>query len=840
MNRMLLAAAVSAALVSFADEPTLPGGVTLSEYTLSDRAFDSKGYVTPAHLRYPYVSTYYVKPIVLEGESVKVGYYVTDWNHSKARFRDDSARFDVTLRLTCGDGKWIERAAKNVKTGDGEVEVGALPKGTWHLGVTAYDRKAKLPSHTVWQEFRVEARDFWSVPAEKIYRVTAKDLADYGIRGGDDVERIVPVDVSKDKTFAPDSGALNWNTGDAAALKHVDDYLAAHPHVDDAARPGYAVYVAADAKGVPISRAFARLRVVYDKGYDREAMARQALTNSVGITRLLADKAAAGFRKIVFVKDTYRVSHLKTISLPDRTVVDFAGATLKMNGFTGCRAEQVTLPAVTDTVFENCIVEGDYYEHDYAKSENKSEWVHGWRISSCCRYCAVRNVTSRNIVGYGAINGIGTEGPGKWLTYCDSEKGNGLNARKLDEKSGWEPGGLRLDGTFDAADKYRFTSKNLPLDNVLPWGWLQVAKLLGYRGIRTRNWPYTVAYYDAAGKFLSAEIGFQYRVSRIPEGAKTARISIEVGSKEAADACDMALFLLKIPVNCVIRGCRFERCRAVGYSLESSRNFLMTGCDFSHSGECLATCAFDAEDGGDEAQDFFFRRNVFHDNPHNEFLTCSGLNFVVEDNVCHICFYPRTHSPCARRNTCKSASFGCRNRNRTGYWRYADNVFREKFVLGGSKEAPSDWFNVIEGLSFPQEGADVSKLTVSGGATGLFRDCAFKGVGVSVGNAENCTFRDTPHRWTGWQWHGAWKNCRAEGGCVFLPNSTNFFENCAFKDFTIQANQGGCFLDKCLFENAGFPPEVRKDMVGILKDCTFKGKCVFPPCFKDRPPQVKK
>ena len=53
----------------------------------------------PEHLWFPYVSTYYVKPIVRTDEPVRVGYYVTDWNQSEVRADDRTRRFDLTLEV---------------------------------------------------------------------------------------------------------------------------------------------------------------------------------------------------------------------------------------------------------------------------------------------------------------------------------------------------------------------------------------------------------------------------------------------------------------------------------------------------------------------------------------------------------------------------------------------------------------------------------------------------------------------------------------------------------------------------------------------------------------------
>ena len=92
-------------------------------------------YVTPPHLRYPYVATHYIKPIVREGETVKIGWYVTDWRHSLARFQDDSPRFDVTVRYSSDLENWKSVETKDVKTGDGETVLGKLPCGTYTVGV---------------------------------------------------------------------------------------------------------------------------------------------------------------------------------------------------------------------------------------------------------------------------------------------------------------------------------------------------------------------------------------------------------------------------------------------------------------------------------------------------------------------------------------------------------------------------------------------------------------------------------------------------------------------------------------------------------------------------------
>ena len=754
MNRMILGgAALLLGANAFAQEvEALPGQTVEQTIAQNGKQTSDAGYATPAYLRYPYVAAYWIRPNWTVGDTVKIGYYVADYFHSKHRFNDDSARFDVTLRLTCGDGKWIEKKQTDVKTGDGRFEVEGLGTGTWSVSLTAFDRKAKLPSHTVWQEFRVLEKDALDIPAEKTYRMSEADLAAYGIRNDGDYGRLV---------------------------------------------------------------------------------ATNAIRTAEGLQKLLDDKAAAGMRKVVLLPGTYRVSGKRTLRIPDRMTLDLNGATLKLDGFTGCKSLMVKISAVTDAVLENGTLAGDYYEHDYAGSDSKSEWVMGFGIGSCARYCEVRNVTIRDITGYGGGNGIGTDGPGKWHTFALPGVGgkSGINAYGLHQAK-WTAGGLRLDGTLDESDRARWTSGMIPLKNFAPFGWVQVSKLLGSGHIRTRNWTFTIAYYDAAQKFISAEIGFQYRTSRIPEGAATARVSIEVASEEEAKKNGMSVAYLKFPINCGVTNCRFVRCRAVGYAMSQCRNFLMRENEFTECGETLAKCAFDAEDGGDGMQDVLFYKNDFHDNRNNELLTCAGHNFQLVGNRAAVHFYARTFSPCVWDNDIKSASFICGNRIRTGYARFENNRYREKLDLGGGAFKYSDWNIVMDGYTFSPETTGTNFVAASG-PTGLFRNCTFKGVGLTVGNAENCTFTDCRRGGlvAGRQHHdGIWRNCRAENGVMTLCQSSNRFENCTFRNFRLGGAEGSSHvLVNCTLEDSGYDPRQQpKQVTGEAIGCTLKGNSKFP------------
>ena len=135
----------------------------------------------PDQLHFPYLSTYYVEPVVRAGGEVKIGYYVTDWDHSLTRLGDGSFRFDVVLELFRGDGLATRFEKKDVAAGDGILPLGALPEGDYALRIWARERNGGLESHRVVHEFKVVGPDYGDVSGDLTYRMTEADLEKYGI-----------------------------------------------------------------------------------------------------------------------------------------------------------------------------------------------------------------------------------------------------------------------------------------------------------------------------------------------------------------------------------------------------------------------------------------------------------------------------------------------------------------------------------------------------------------------------------------------------------------------------------------------------------------------------------
>ena len=635
----------------------VPGDLT--DPTRAKPQAEAQTFAIPEALQYPYISTYYVKPMVTPDEEVAIKVFVTDWNNAKVRLGDDSHAFDISLRCSADGKTWTTLEMKGVKSGDHAFNLGKLVEGAYTVGVYCKDSKGRS-SHTVWQEFRSAG-----VREENRRDVAAEDLAQYGLVLEKDRYAIIGVAV-------PHAESQDHNVYLSAVKK-------AAAAVEVPAN-GYVVF-RPEFEGKPVVHGWKRSVVVYGTDYDKAAVAAEALANTAGLQKLVDEAAAGGATRLVLPKDSvFRVSHTNAVSIPSNLTVDLNGSTLKLNGFTGGSGLMVVFKSAHDAHLVNGIVEGDYYEHDYVGSPNASEWVSGVGMEGDCRYTTFENLTIKNITGYGAQNGIQS---GNFTFPGHGYLNGGYEPGAIDPATGALVPGLPCQFTSPMRDISAFTNQ-----------YLAVSKMLGYQGVRTKSWYYTASFYDAAETFISSEVAFQYRIVRIPERAKYLRVTITEDSLEKANSCELTAQFFKVPVNCAFKKIRFERCRAVGLAQSAMRNMLVEDCEFTASGESLATCAYDAEDGWDMMQGVYIHRNRFFDNPRNEFLTCAGHNFIVEDNDCDIYLWGRTLSPCVRNNRFKSAGYYCDSRIRTMHGRYTDNTYSKALTFGmGQKE--SDWTMVI-------------------------------------------------------------------------------------------------------------------------------------------------
>ena len=174
---------------------------------------------THQSLRYPFVMCHYVEPTVAQGETARISYYVTDWEHSKVRFGDVSKRFSVSLEWSDDGQAWKRAEQKDVASGDGAFELPGLSRGDYVFRVVARDAEGRQ-SRTVWGEFRVRTKDELEVKPSEIVRPTVADLAVHGVRTeADDFYAIHPVDLGEIEPMRNYRDQIAYNDPNRAADK---------------------------------------------------------------------------------------------------------------------------------------------------------------------------------------------------------------------------------------------------------------------------------------------------------------------------------------------------------------------------------------------------------------------------------------------------------------------------------------------------------------------------------------------------------------------------------------------------------------------------------------------
>ena len=149
--------------------------------------------------------------------------------------------------------------------------------------------------------------------------------------------------------------------------------------------------------------------VKYADDYDKYSVLTEATNTRIGLQKLLDDKKAEGYNRILLLPGIYRIDHQQTIYVPDRFTLNMNGATLKENQFTGNKSLMLSLDSTFDSHVLNGNIEGDYFSHDYENSTNNSEWLMGVSISGNCKYSSFENINIKNITAYGGGNGISSK-----------------------------------------------------------------------------------------------------------------------------------------------------------------------------------------------------------------------------------------------------------------------------------------------------------------------------------------------------------------------------------------------------------------------------------------------
>lgn len=598
----------------------------------------------------PYISTYYIKPIVSPKDDVIIDFYVTDYNHKEYVAEDKSEEFTLTLK---SEGKKT-LVKKNIKAGDNSINIGKFKElGEKKFSIFATDKYGRN-SHELFNFFLVQDKQ-----SVKSYTMTNADLNKYNIKNNDNYEKKQIVTLK-----------LNSPTNDDVSLKLNDASTKIIPKPN-----GYTTIIADTIGNGEPGNWWGETIIKYGEKYNKTSVLEESKNTRIGIQKLLDDKKSEGYTTLKLLPGIYRIDHVEPIYIPTEFTLDMNDSTLKLNQFTGDKSLMIDLNNTFNSHVINGTIEGDYYSHDYKNSPNNSEWVNGINIGGESKYSSFDNLVVKDITGYGGSNGIANSRD-KTLRYTylqPTDIGDTFKLGDIDRTNG-----------SDIKSKDRTTSDFIDIKGYADIGYLSVSKYLGYQGNSSATWNLVCNFYDENKNFIESVDSYQYRRVGVPSNASFMRVTILNEDYPK----DLSVQLFRVPTHSAFKSVKFENCRAVGLAQAAMKDMLVENCEFTNSGQTLAKCAYDAEDGWDTMQDVTFRGLNFHDNPNNDFLTCAGHNFIVEDMVAgNVYFWERTNSYVVRNsNNINTANLGHGSRQRTGYSRFYNNQITSNIKIDSPEE----------------------------------------------------------------------------------------------------------------------------------------------------------
>lgn len=579
----------------------------------------------------PYISTYYIKPVLKVGEDSILNFYVTDAN-DKA-YLEDNDEYRYKIIITRQDKEDI--ILYNQKAGEHTVNLGSYEQeGEYEFSIIARDQYGRF-SHELFNFIKVS-----NGRVNNTYRVTEQDLIDYGIKYNNNREIKLLLDCSDIFVDYTDSNEriakMKERTAQAVVNYDLPDghYVVAIPD-----RDGDGVYQGKHRDGMYYQT------VRYADGYDKETVELECNETRLGIQKLLNDKCAEGYNHVIMYKAIYVINanfvnrDMKKdqgIRVPNGMDLDLNGSTIKLNPHAGCSTIMMFIADSEDTHLHNGIIEGDYFTHDYVNSTNNSEWVCGVGLEGKSKYSSVYDLEIKNITGYGLTNGF-------------TQRGD----------YGYTEGGIKHCNQFTAGiDIDQTTGEEIEnpnrstcdYQNVINCKYMSCSRYLGYQGNSVRTWNMILHFYDKDKKYLKSINAFKYRAVRMPDGAVFVRTTILY----PVNCTHLSYQFFNVPTHCEFRNIKIDNARCVGCAPSHMKDFLFDTIEISNSGQCSAKCALDAEDGWDGMQDVTFRNMIFHDNPSNNWLVCAGHNFVIEDSprIKVIYAHPRNRGLVVKNTIC--------------------------------------------------------------------------------------------------------------------------------------------------------------------------------------------
>lgn len=574
----------------------------------------------------PYISTYYIKPIVKTNEEVFINYYITDYWHKEYLERDFNESFNITVKVK----NQIDRTYTNLKAGDNKISLGTFAnEGEIDFSLICVDKYGRS-SHELFNYFLVR-----NEPVINEYIMTEQDLITYNIKNNDNYEEILHVDVNY-IPYDPDNPSSADTANNQEMINTINSIQTAYNNKIVASKK-YCCIIPRINDGKAY-RWFKTAKVKYADDYDKNAVMNEATTTKNGLQNLINDKKNEGYNKIKLLTGIYRIDGIidttvtpniknSHISIPTNMTLDLNNSKIKLNQNNISKCYIIRIDNCFDSHVINGTIEGDYFSHDYANSPNNSEWVHGVHIGGSSKYCSYENVIVKNNTGYGITNGVNNP---LGMSYYNLALGNTFTFKDVNLITG-----------EDIPSTNRTTSNFIDISNYIQYKYIYVNKYSGYQNVFGGTWNIICHFYDSNKTYIKSIFGWQFRRVLIPENSHYMKVTIMNG--ETTDQLSITHF--RIPNHCWVINSVIENCRCVGITPYAMNDMYMENCEVKFNGQSGAFCALDIEDGWEQSQDATYKNLNFHDNYRNDFLTCAGQNIIV-DSMANgsLHFYGRTNS----------------------------------------------------------------------------------------------------------------------------------------------------------------------------------------------------
>lgn len=590
----------------------------------------------------PYLSTYYINPILEINKPWQIEVDVDDYYGSYYKEFDLDKKYKIHIKV---DGK-EDRIIENLSGGNHFIDMPAFSEyGQYEFCLYCEDERG-IYSHELWNEV-------WVKPPmeERVYEMTEQDLVDYNIVNKC-FENIVAVPFSQEE-YEELMAAAN----DAPRCNKRDEILNNKEEVLNYQIPSgeYALFLPDfdnDGKYDRYSGWMYREQFIrYADDYNEEEINNIALNNRLGLQQFLDDKIAEGYTTVKLIKNSYFLvdkrgklegeGHGSGAAIyieADNFTLDMNDAKIKLNKHNSDSSEILGIFFSFNTHVINGHFEGDAFTHIYV---DDAEWNNGMGIHGGCKYCSIQNCTLEHDSGYGYIGGgitVNRSGSKEYVTGL-KELGKFTNG-DLDSNGNWVEANDRCVTDFVDITEFINDYKHYYGDVEQVKG--QISMYLGFQGNGMHAWNLKVFTYDENKNFLEEHNGYQYREMKFHKNTKFIRV-VGFASEEYVGT-NLNLLHFTRPINCVSKDITIKEIRGTGGAWTGSSNCLFENINICNAGNHVTPVAFDFEDGWDQMQDVTIRNMDAYECQSNDLTICAGHNFIIEDSGIAITCWERSRN----------------------------------------------------------------------------------------------------------------------------------------------------------------------------------------------------